>query len=209
MLTRLRAEMAWFSRTITPGEQRFVRWIGAASTVVVVGLTATGGYQFLTHEPDPDWFRYESGTGLNVPSKPSTGAAELHGLFGDVAFVIALFGGAWFAYRIIYRVPKFAAFACLVTLAANITGSVVRFNAVKTEGRSLEQADNGYLQIFTDDIEFVVNARQELESTTIRLLTLGHVASVPVLLIAGWFTLTRAREGRQRDLGATADPSSA
>ncbi len=209
MLARLKAEVAWFGRTVTPAERRFASWIGWASVVVIVGLTVTGVWQFLSHEPDPDWFRYSSDREQNLPSKPSTGGAELHGLFADAAFVIALFGGAWFAYKVLYRVPRFAVVAALVTLSGNITGSIVRFNAVKVHGKTLEQAANGYAQIFLDDLEFVVNGRLELGSLAIRLFMIGHVITVAVLVIAGWFTLTGARRARERDLGVTSDPSAA
>ncbi len=209
MLTRLKAEVAWFGRTVSPAERRFAGWLGWASVLVMVGLTLTGAWQFFRHEPDPDWFSYTTEGGLTGASKPSTGGAELHALFGDAAFVLALFGGAWFAYKIVFRVPKFAALAALVALAANITGSVIRFNAVKINGRTLEQADDGYLQIFTGDVDFVVNGRQELGPTAIRLFTFGHIATVPVLLIAGWFMLTRSRQARESEQSATAHPSSA
>jgi hypothetical protein len=209
MITRLRAEVAWFGRTVTPTERRFAGWLGWVSIIVITGLTLTGIWQFFSHEPNPDWFSYTPENGLIGSSKPSTGGAELHALFGDAAFVIALFGGAWFAYKILFRVPKFATVAALVALGANITGSVIRFNAVKISGRTLEQAGDGYVQIFTDDVEFVVNGRQELGPTAIRLLTFGHIVSVPVLSIAAWYVLTRSHRNRQGEAPATDHPSSA
>ncbi|MDC0359373.1 hypothetical protein OAM92_01435 [Acidimicrobiales bacterium] len=209
MLPRLTTEVAWFWRTVTPGERRVARWFGWLSMFVVAGLTTTGVWQFFSHEPDPDWFRYTTESKLRFSSKPSTGGAELHGLLGDAAFVLALFGGAWFAYKILFRVPKFAVFAAFVAFAANITGSVVRFNAVKIDGRALNQADDGYLQLFTSNMDFMVNGRQELGPATAQFLTFGHIVTVPVLLIAAWFTLMRARQAREREQSATGRPSSA
>lgn len=209
MFRRLQAEIAQFGRTVTPAEQRFAHRLGWASIVVVVGLAVTGAWQFFTHEPDPDWFRYTTESKLRFSSKPSTGGAELHGLLGDAAFVLALFGGAWFAYKILFRVPKFAVFAAFVAFAANITGSVVRFNAVKIDGRALNQADDGYLQLFASNMDFVVNGRQELGPATARFLTFGHIVTVPVLLIAAWFTLMRARQAREREQSTTGRPSPA
>jgi hypothetical protein len=209
MLARLTAEITWFWGTVMPGEKRVARRFGWASAFVMAGLTITGVWQFFSHEPDQNWFRYTKETSVNLPRLPSTGGAELHALFGDAAFVIALFGGAWFAYKVLFRLPKFAIFATLVTLLANITGSVIRFNAVKISGRSFEQADNGYLQLFTQDLEFMVNGRQEVEPITAQLLTLGHIVTVPVLLIAAWFALMRARQAREREQSTNDRPSSA
>ena len=209
MLARHTAEITWFWGTVTPGEKRVARRFGWASAFVMAGLTITGVWQFFSHEPDPNWFRYTTETSLSLPRKPSTGGAELHALFGDAAFVIALFGGAWFAYKIVFRVPKLAVLAILVTFLANITGSMIRFNAVKISEHSFEHADDGYLQLFNRDLEFVVNGRQELGSATVQILTFGHIVTVPLLLFAAWFTLMRARHAREREQSTTDRPSPA
>ena len=74
-----------------------------------------------------------------------------------------------------------------------ITGSIVRFNAVKLRGRELDEAGQGYAQIvFGSDVEFIVTDRWELGPMAARLWTLGHIATLPILLAIVWLGLPRS-----------------
>ena len=120
---------------------------------------------------------------------------ELHGYFGAAAAVIALVGGEWFAVRVIFDVPRLAVVALGVSAFGLVSGSVIRFNAVKLSGRSYEEADAGYWQLFSDDVEFVVTDRWDLGEAAIRVWTLAHVLTVPVIVLAAWFEITRPSDG--------------
>ena len=89
-------------------------------------------------------------------------------------------------------------FICAVALAVTVfglvSGSVIRFRAVKLEGKSFAEAETGYPQIFGAfgaDLEFVVTSRFEMGATTIRLWTAAHILTIPVLLAVIWFALPR------------------
>lgn len=177
--------------TLTAEQQRGVKVLGWASMVVMVGLTTTGLWQFFTHESDPSWFDQILGSSVRQRAAPSDGIAELHSIFGTAAGVVALFGGAWFAYKVAYEVPKLVIAAFGLIVVGLITGSMIRFNAIKVRGREYDEAGRGYPQLFLDDIDYVVTDKWDLGSTAIRLLTITHVATLPILGVAAWYTMTR------------------
>lgn len=179
-----------FQTWLEPKQRRGVRVLAWASLVSLVGVTLTGLWQFATHETDPQWFGYVSGA--EIASSSSTGVAELHAFFADAVAVIALFGGAWFAYRVLYDIPRPAVIAVALAVLGQVSGSVMRFNLVKLRGREFEDAGRGYAQIFGGNLEFVVTDRFELGPTAIRLWTIGHIATVPILLVVIWLGLPTA-----------------
>lgn len=173
-------------------QQRGVRILGWASIICLAGVTGTGVWQFLAHESNPSWFGYVPGLGVRQQTQPSEGVAELHGIFGGAMAVIALVGGAWFAFRVLFDVPRLAVIGLVVSVVGLVTGSVIRFNAVRLSGRSYEQAGSGYAQLFLDDVEFVVTDRWDLGALAIRSWTVAHVLTVPVVVLVAWFEITRS-----------------
>lgn len=89
------------------------------------------------------------------------------------------------------RCPPLAVAALSLAIIGLITGSLIRFNAIKVRGAEYADAGPGYTQLFVDDIEYVVTDKWDLGSTAIRLLTATHVTTVPILLFAAWYTFTR------------------
>jgi hypothetical protein len=194
-LARVRAE---FRSTLSPGQQRGVRVLAWTSLVILVGLAVTGVYQFITHESEPSWFDHVVGSTVRQQSLPSEGGAELHGLFGTAAGIVALIGGAWFAYKVAFDIPRLAVLAFGLAVIGLVTGSLIRFNAVKLRGREYEDARRGYGQIFTDDVELVVTDKWDFGSTAIRLLTVSHIITVPILLAAAWSASGRIGDRDER-----------
>ncbi|MDJ0767181.1 MAG: hypothetical protein QNJ12_00250 [Ilumatobacter sp.] len=192
MSSRLEEARRRFRSNLTERQQRGVRVLTWASIVCLVGVSVTGAWQFVTHESDPGWYGYEPGSDVRVAASPSEGVAELHGLFAAGVAVVALVGGAWFAYRVLYDIPWPAVVALLGALAGLITGSVIRFNLVKLQDREYDDAGRGYAQLFGGDVEFVVTDRWELGPMAIRLWTIGHVLTLPILLAVIWFGLPHA-----------------
>ncbi|MCP3856794.1 MAG: hypothetical protein GY698_18985 [Actinomycetia bacterium] len=181
-------------RSVLSEEQvRTATRLGWLSIMVLVGLTVTGVWQFFAHAPVPSWYAYSPGSGFFPQPPPSTGVAALHGFFGGASVVLALFGGGWFAYKAVHRVPHLAVLVLVVGLVSTFTGSLIRFNLIKLAGQSFDAAGPGYAQIFTGDIDYVVTDRREIGAMGIRLWTLAHLVSVPVMLVAAWFSITRIR----------------
>lgn len=160
-----------------------------ASLVIGVGLFGTGVATFLTHESDPNWYSYARGQGVQPFGAPSDGWAEIHGMFADAAGVLVLLGGAWFIYKVSFEVIRFVLISFVVVLFGHISGAVIRYNAVKLRGRSLEEADTGYAQIFSSDLEFMVTSRLELGATASKLWVGAHVLSVPLLTVGALVAL--------------------
>jgi hypothetical protein len=192
-LERLRAE---YRSTLTSGQQRGVSVLAWLSIVILVGLTTTGVWQFFAHESDPSWFDHTPGSSVRQRTAPSEGAAELHGLFGSAGGVLAMFGGAWFAYKVLFDVPRLAVLAFGLALVGLVTGSLIRFNAIKLEGRQYEDAGRGYGQLFVSDVDYVVTDKWDLGAMAIRLFTVAHIATVPILLAAAWFGTARVGDTR-------------
>ena len=181
-----------FQSHLDSRQQRGVRILGWVSIICLAGLTGTGLWQLLAHESNPSWFGHVPGMGVRQQTQPSDGVADLHGIFGAAAAVIALVGGGWFAFRVLFDVPRLAVIGLVVSVVGLVTGSVIRFNAVKLSGRTYEEAGSGYAQLFLNDVEFVVTDRWDLGALAIRSWTVAHVLTVPVLLLAAWFEITRS-----------------
>ena len=196
MPSRWEATRHRYRRWLKPAERRGVRILALASVVCLVGMTVTGIWQFFAHAPDPAWFGYEADASGLPPSSPSEGMAEVHSVFGTVTAAVALIGGAWLVYKVLFAVPWQAVAVLAISVFGLVSGSVMRFRAVKLDGRSFAEADEGYPQIFGADLEFVVNARMELGPTAIRLWTVSHVLTIPVLLAVIWFALPRTLDDR-------------
>lgn len=179
-----------FYSWLSPEERRGVRILAWVSVVSLVGVTATGVWQFFAHEPNPGWFGYQPGRGMVVGSTPSEGIAELHGIFAMLVAAVALIGGAWFGYKIIHDIPFAALGALAVAFFGLISGSIVRFNVVKLTGLEYEEVGPGYLQLFGSDLEFVATDGYELGPMATRIWTVAHVLTVPVILGMIWFGLT-------------------
>lgn len=78
---------------------------------MLAGLTITGIWQFFAHESDPAWFDHIVGSSTRQRASTSSGVGALHGTFSTAAGALALLGGAWFAYKIIFDVSWVAVFA--------------------------------------------------------------------------------------------------
>lgn len=192
----------YIGRATFPRHQRGLDVLGIVSLVVLVGVTLTGIWQFFAHSPDPDWLeRYATkGTGGNIGTGPTTVAAEIHDAFATAAGLVALVGSAWFAYRIAHRVPAFAIVAIGCTFFGALAGGLVTYGVVKVTGRPLEESGSGYLQVFTRDVEFAVTESGEVGPTAFRLLVLSHIATVPILIGFGWWSIRRAIDRRYEEL---------
>jgi hypothetical protein len=147
-------------------------------------LLVTGLGTFFTHEPDPNWFNFVEGQGVQPSSVPSEGWAEWHGLFADAAFVLVLFGSAWFVYKVSFRLVRFSVLAFVLIVAGHISGSAIRYNVVKLQGRTLKEAGEGYTQLFAGELEFIVTARFQIGAIASQLWVIAHVATLP-LAVAG------------------------
>lgn len=189
VFSRLVDARARFRSTLTQEQYRGVVVLGWISTLIIAGLTITGVWQFFAHEADPGWFDHIRGSGTRQSTSPSTGAAELHGLFSTAAGALALIGGAWYAYKIIQDVPWIAVLGVAFAIVGSVSGSTIRFNAVRLAGRTYDEAGSGYLQLFTNDVDFVVTDRFDFGPTAIQLLTLLHVMLLPTLAAIAWFSM--------------------
>ena len=167
--------------------------LAGASAVCLTVMTVTGIWLFFTHAPDPASNRYIRGARLG-PAPPAEGIAELHAVVGAASGAIAMIGGAWLVYKVLFAVPWQVVAVFAITVFGLVSGSVMRFRIVKLEGRTFAEADTGYAQIFSPDLEYVVNSRVELGATAIRLWSLGHILTVPILLAVIWFALPRTTE---------------
>ena len=160
-----------------------------ASLVITLGLFVTGIGTFLTHAPDPNWYNYVQGQGVQPFGAPSEGWAEWHGLFADAAFVLVLFGAAWFVYKVSFYVIRFAVLALVVILFGHVSGSVIRFNVVKLQGKPLEEAEDGYVQLFTGDLEYIVTSRFEFGALASQLWVAAHVVTLPIIVAGALLAL--------------------
>ncbi len=180
--------------------QRGLDILGFSAIVMLVGVSLTGVWQFFAHESNPDWFDYAPDTGFSAPQRPPTGVAQVHGLFALGSGIVALAGTGWFAYRIAHRVPLgcIVAFVCIAF--ANITEALVRFNVIEIDGLTFEQVGPGYMQVFTDEVHYVVTDAGHTGVGLFRLLLLAHVATVPILVGFGWWSIVRALDRREREI---------
>jgi len=187
---------------IDEGDRKVLFVLGLFALAVTIGVTTTGIWQFLFHEPNTAWSGYVVGLGTTPGSAESTGVAELHSLFGDLAGILTLFGGAWFSVRVIYRLSWFSVVTMLVVVGALLTGGSIRFNATVHDG-VVDVATVGYSQFFTRDAEMAITDRFELGRTWMIIWTALHVASVPFLVGCAWFTLNQAqrRHAEKKDRG--------
>lgn len=176
-------------------DRTIARWVGGLSVLILGALTATGIWQFLFHESTPGWARHELGTKFIRQPTASTGIAEAHAAFADLAGILALFVVAWISARVLFRISWFALAALLLVIASLITGSLVRFNAVYT-GQIVSVDTDGYWQFFNGSVDGAVTDRYELGSLTIVFWTLVHILSIPVLAVGTWVTLRRAETRR-------------
>ena len=190
MSDRLWAARRRFHSWLSPEQQRGIRVLTWASIICLIGVTLTGVWQFFAHESSSSWFGYQPGSEMRVGSSPSGRVAEWHSIFGAAAAVIALVGGGWVAYKVVFDIPRAALISFAVTVFGLISGSVIRYNIVKREGLTYEEADRGYLQIFRGDLEFVVTDRFELGPLAIRLWTASHVLTVPIIVAVIWLGLS-------------------
>ncbi|MFW2332990.1 hypothetical protein [Ilumatobacter sp.] len=82
----------------------------------------------------------------------------------------------------LYDIPWPAAIALAVAVVGLVTGSVIRFNLVELRDREFREAGRGDVQVFGTDLEVVVTDRFELGPLAIRLWTVGHVLTPPILV---------------------------
>ncbi len=90
-----------------------------------------------------------------------------------------------------FSVPWFGVAALGLAFVGLVTGSLVRFNLVKLEGKAYEEAGNGYAQLFSGELEYVVTARATPTPGEIWVLVGLHILLVPVLVAGAWRMLGR------------------
>ncbi len=190
-MSKRREQFERLAKARFPKHRKTVVVLGGLSVLVLVGLTLTGIWQFLFHASDPDWYNYRPDSDYSQRAKPSVGMARWHGIFGDASMILALAGGGWFAYQIAEGLPKANVIAFLCTLTGVLTAIVFRFNVVKLTGLEFEDAGTGYLQIFTNDVDYVVTGKIQWGPNAFRALTVAHVLTVPILLWFGWQSIRR------------------
>lgn len=183
-----------------PLHQRGLDIFGALSITMLVGVSLSGVWQFFFHESNPDWFEYVPDSGFSVNQEPASGMAQVHGLFGLGSGIVALLGSAWFAYRIAHRVPlaSLVAFGCI--LFATLTETLVRFNVIQIEGLALDQVGQGYTQVFTSDVEYVVTDVGQSSAWAFRVLVVSHIATIPVLVGFAWWSIRRTLDRRTHEI---------
>lgn len=186
-------------RSTFPRHKRGVDILGIVSVFMLVGISVSGIWQFFAHEPDPAFFAYRPGFESGFSSQQSVGA-QVHDLFATGTGAVALFGSAWFAYRISHAVPVVGVLTMIVAFLASATAALVRFNAIKLEGRAFDEADTGYLQVFTESVQFVVTDRGQSGPTAFRIAVLAHILTVPTLVGFSWWWIRRAIEARTVEL---------
>lgn len=178
--------------TLDDTQQRGTWILLWATTITVVGLAVTGTYLFFLHEPDPEWIDYVPYSDLRPATNPSRGMEALHGHFADAAAIIVLIGGGWLVYRVIHAVPKVVAGALVAVVITHVTGALTRFNVIRLDGQAPEEVQRGYLQIFGGDMWVMVTDRWDFGPWAARIVTVLHVIVLPLLVRAGWRTLSRA-----------------
>lgn len=166
--------------------------IGAIASALTVGLMITGVWQLLYHEPNTALSGYVVGLGQTPSTAESSGVAAIHALFGDMAGILTLFGGAWFMVQVIHRFSWFSAITLLVLVSALITGGVMRFSASVQDG-AIDVTTRGYVQFFSGDAELAITDRAELSRLWIIIWTIVHVISLPFLMVSAWFTMHQAQ----------------
>lgn len=207
----------------TIGEARFpehlraVEVLGLVSIVLLIGLTATGLWEFFFRESAPAWYSYGPEFGGSVQAGPaSAGVSGLHGFLSDAAGVTALLGGTWFSYRVLNRLPAaIVVTVCCVTFAA-FGGGALRFNLIRQTGVPIEEISAGYTQLFTSDIDFLVTDRGQWGGASnsfgdspgslgmFRIMLLTHMLTVPILVGFAWMSI---RRGMERRLAEVLEPS--
>lgn len=194
------AEFRNIGRATFPKYQRTLDVIGALSIILLVGVTVTGIWQFFAHESNPQWFAYAPDRTLVVEPPLPTGMALAHRFFADGAGIVALFGGAWFSYRIAHRVPVALMVAFVCILFGVFTEALVRFNVIKITGVAFEDVGPGYSQLFTRDVEYVVTDARQQSRGAFLLLFVAHLATIPILVGFGWWSIVRAVERRAAEI---------
>lgn len=165
-----------------PFDRRAIKIIGYTSVLLAVLLTVSGVMVFLTHESDPNWFNHVRDGPRPRGSTTAEGLAAFHSSIADVATLLVLIATAFAAFRIMYDLPLLGVVAFVVVLTGHVTGSLIRFNAVKIEGFPLESADRGYLQVFGRDFEYMATNRYDLGPVATWIYTLMHLLTMPILL---------------------------
>lgn len=183
-----------------PLHQRGLDIFGLLSITMLVGVSVTGVWQFLAHEPNPDWFDYVPDTNFSVSRQPSEGVAQAHGLFGLGSGIVALLGTGWFAYRIAHRVPIASVVAFICIVFATLTEALVRFNVIKIQGLALDQVGPGYAQVFTNELEYAVTDVGQAGAGPFRLLVLSHLATIPILVGFAWWSIVRTLDRRTHEI---------
>jgi len=183
-----------------PLHQRGVDVLGVLAIIMIVGLSVTGTWQLFAHESNPDWYSYIPDSGFTVTQQPPTGVAQAHGLFGLGAGIVTLLGSAWFAYRVAHRVPLAGLVALVCIVFAAMTEALVRFNIIKFDGRTLEEAGSGYPQLLGGDVEYVVTDAGQTGVVQFLIITAAHIATIPILVGFAWWSITRGLDRRTREI---------
>jgi hypothetical protein len=193
-MSRIGAARHRFRRHLSDRQRFGVRILAWASVISLFGVSVTGVWQFFAHESNPAWYSYEAGRTSSGARAAPTAMAEWHAIFGAAVGAVALFGGAFLAYKVIFDVPWQAVVAFAVVLFGLVSGSVMRFNLVKLDGRDYDEAARGYGQLFGGDLEFIVTSRYELGAMAARIWTASHVLTVPIILALIWVGLPRSAD---------------
>lgn len=176
-------------------DRRIVKVVGISAVLILIGLTITGVAVFIEHQADAGWTRAAE-RGLGLPTEPaSTTLEDLHATFGTLGGIVALIGGGLIAIRVLHRVAGVFSTGLVMVVFGAVTGSIIRFNVVE-RSNGFDASAQGYGQFFGGDVVRVFTDRSEFGSATIAAITSAHVATVPIVIIAGLVTLRRADRDR-------------
>ena len=188
-------------RDLESTDRRIGLVTAAVGAVLMLGLTLSGIWLFLFH--DPDWDTYVAGDDRPLANDP-TGMADMHQTLGDLTAIVVLWTTAWLSYRVFARIVKTGLVVLAVVVAGILTGKIIRVNAVMRNGVA-DPTARGYADVLRGDYDFLVTGRSDLEPLAAALWTLAHLATLPLALMLVWFVYQRS-QSRARNTPAP-DPS--
>ncbi len=156
----------------------------------MTGVVVTGVWELFAR-PGTDGSWIENGEAPIPTIEPPTTIAWLHWMFGGMAFVTALFGTAWLWFRSGRLLQGVGITACLVAVSF-LSGAWVAYEFAQFTGQE-PGTSAGYLQFFTNSIEWVSTNAGVKGETTFRAALVLHVIATPTLLAFMWFGIKAER----------------
>lgn len=169
---------------LTGRQRTTVRRLGRFSGVVLAGVIVTGLWELVARPATTgEWIK--NGEPPLPTIEPPTAIAWFHWMFGGLAFMTAFFGGAWLWFRL-GRVPRAVAVSAVLIAVSFLGGAWVAYEYAQFAGQD-PGTDPGYLQFFTNSIEWVSTNAGVKSETEFRIALVLHVVATPVLLMYSWF----------------------